>query len=150
MKGYYFTFIIIIFLTVISLYTGDAIYKSDIEANTTKGIFNYTESIFSDIHNGTELETYNASIDNGTFFYQRLSNMILIGINAGVDITFEYSKMFIEIGYNAEGQYNMGFFLTFVKIVLWVIVVGVLFYPALFIGVLIYEIVKYIRKKLKE
>jgi len=144
-------FISFVAIALMSLFAGEAMYKNDVEQNITRDIFNQTEHAFVWNESNFKITQYNSSedLENGNFYTTRINNMINYGINGMGGSIFEFSKMFIEVGYNSKGQYDLGFFLKLLRIVFWFIIVGVLFMPAMFIGIASYEIVKYIKKKIK-
>lgn len=145
-KGFwYLTFIVLI---CISLYTGTTIYEQDIKDGVTRDIYNYTENSFTWNSSLFPTERYNAS-SNQDITSLHISNIInKIGDALGYSV-FEGAKFFIEVGYNSNGAYDLGFMLKLIQIVLWIIVIAVFFYPAMIVGVGLYELVKYINKKTK-
>jgi hypothetical protein len=138
-------FIGIIISLIMSLVIGENLYLYDIENNNTRDIYNFTEHSFSQLNNSFEMYQYNSSYK--TFGSERLSNIFSLTANYLIDVSFESSKSFIEIGYNSKGKYNIGYFLKFLYIIIWITLICILFYPVLIIGVLIFELIKYIKNK---
>ena len=151
MKGSRVFFFAIIVLAFMGLYSGSEMYKHDAENGISRDIYNLTESKMVWNSSIFPMESYNASIhnDSNTIMYIRLNNIIYkIGDAMGFSL-FEGTKIFMEIGYNTQGKYNLGFFLVLIKLVFWAVIIGAMFYPAMFIGMACYELFKWTRKFIK-
>ncbi len=147
MKFKSFGYVIILLLICISLYAGSEVYEDDLDNGIERDIYNYTDTMFKWNESLFEHETYNASLSQDVIQI-RLNNIIYKLFDAVGFSTFEGAKMFTEIGYNSHGEYDLGFMIKLMQFVLWVIIIGVLFYPAMIVGVGLYELFKYIRKKI--
>jgi len=145
-------FYIFIAITLMALFAGNSLYENDVENNISRDIFNYTDSQLNWNSSNFELAQYNNTNNNTneSFYNFRIQNTLNYGINGLGGAIFEYCKMFIEIGYKTQGEYDLGMFLSFLRFVFWIMVVGILFMPALYIGIGIYELTKYIKTKVKE
>lgn len=136
-------YLVLIAMICLSLYTGSRLYESDMEQGIERDIYNYTNTYFSWNESIFDTSGYE---DNTTT--SRVNNIMFKLSDSFGYMMFESTKMFVEIGYESQGKYNLGFMLKFIQIVLWVIIIGIIFYPALVIGVLLYELFKYVKRKL--
>jgi hypothetical protein len=134
----------------LSLYTGTSLYEHDKEYNISRDIYNYTDNSFDWNSSKLDIKRYDIRDYNNTLsndvMHLRINNIVSSIANAFGFSMFESLKIFIELSYNSKGYFGLDFLLRVVKILLWVLIIGVLFYPTLVLGVLFYESFKYIKK----
>jgi len=144
---FYFSVAIMIML---SLYAGTSLYQHDMELGLERDVYNYTDNTFSWNGSRFDIQKYDVGEYNNTLvsdmMHLRMNNIISSIANAFGYSIFESLKIFIELGYNSEGYFGLDFLLNIVKILLWVLLIGVLFYPSLVLGVLFYELFKIIKR----
>ena len=133
-------FYIFVTIALMALFAGNSLYENDSQNNITRDIQNYTDSTLVWNESNFKTQAYNISNNNTneSFYNIRIQNILNYGINGLGGGIFEFSKMFIEIGYKSKGEYDLGLFLSFLRFVFWVIVIGVLFMPTMFIRIGIY------------
>jgi len=133
---------------LLAINAGDTLYEADKAANTTRDIFNYTESHFlwnSSVAPITELnETHNKS--------EALSIRINNILNKGIDwlgFSFmETGKLGVEMGYHGEGNFKMIGLLKLIKWVLLIMLIYFLLMPTAAVILLAWHSYDWIKKRL--
>lgn len=119
------TLIILIFI-VAMMFAGQAVYKSDLDYNKTRDIYNLTKSslvwntsigdnIKTNIQTNINVKEYNVGIE-------RFGNVLGEFINFVGYSFMEVSKWGIEYGYN-HPEHDLGFFLDFLIKIFWLVIV---------------------------
>jgi hypothetical protein len=143
-------YFVVLIMICLSLYTGTSLYEHDKEYNISRDIYNYTDNSFDWNSSKLDIKRYDIRDYNNTLsndvMHLRINNIVSSIANAFGFSMFESLKIFIELSYNSKGYFGLDFLLRVVKILLWVLIIGVLFYPTLVLGVLFYESFKYIKK----
>jgi hypothetical protein len=109
------------------MFVGQTFYKSDLENNEIRDIYNQTESNFNWTDYSIMIEqSFDEEINNnyGTKEYEmnvkRIKNILIKFMDFIGYSTFEGTKWSIEYGYNHPKQ-DLGFFLEFLVKILWII-----------------------------
>jgi hypothetical protein len=144
----FFVYGVFIILICSGLYTGSSLYESDINSGTSRDFYNFTFNAVKWNSSKFPLQEYNVS-NNESMVSVRIHNLMAKNVDAIGYSFMEGMKFIIEIGYYSQGKYDLGFMLTLMKFIMWIIVIGIIFYPAAIIGMGIYELVKYVMKLIR-
>jgi len=135
----------LIVLTVVAVFMmgvfiGDAVYKNDIEQNTTTDIYNYTNEHF--IYNESII-TYNNT--NISIYDTRITSAVNKFMDAYMYSAYAGIKTSVELGYNMQGEGDVLHFMNSISTIFWLLAIVFLIKPLTVIGVLIYELIKKIK-----
>ena len=150
MKGFKTLQLLIpILLMLLCMNVGGNIYKYDVENNQTTDIYNLTETTFDTNKAGLNIVKYNSSEHTGDFQNIRISNVAKYTLNGFLNVLYEFSSMFVEIGYNSHIDFDMYLVVTLFQIVCYAIIISFLFKPAIFIAGIMYSVTKVIVRNIK-
>ena len=150
--------IIILMVAITLMFVGQTLYKQDFEGGEKRDIYNYSETKF--VWNSSHFETDNTPLDDTSSLHaRRIKNIVYKFADYMGYTMFEIGKWSIEFGYK-NPQYDFKFYmetlLWFLKIIIWVMIIGIastlllpLFATIYLIGYGVYNLCIWINKRRK-
>ncbi len=117
---------VIYIMVLMMIFLGVVLHESDVENNTERNIFNYTEAQFGQ-WNSSQWESKplnNTNLSMSEVFSFRVRNMIFKTVDLVGYSLFQGIKLGIEFGYEKAYAYEPERFISLAKVILIVVMIG--------------------------
>lgn len=145
---------VIYIMVLMMIFLGVVLHQSDVENDTERNIFNYTESQF-DVWNSSQWQVDDLNYTNLTMsnaFSFRVKNMVFKTVDLVGYSLFQGIKLSIEFGYEKAYAYGPENFVSLAKIILAIAIIIIILpiiVPALALSYLLFEGLKWIINKFR-
>ncbi len=146
---------VIYIMVLMMIFLGVVLHQSDVENNTERNIFNYTEAQF-DQWNSSQWDSDPLNSTNLTMseaFSFRVKNMAFKTVDLVGYSMFQGLKLGIEFGYEKAYAYDPYSFISIAKLILVIVIIGLvvpIIVPVLAIIYLLFEGLKWLIKRFKD
>ncbi len=146
---------VIYIMVLMMIFLGVVLHQSDVENDTERNIFNYTENQF-DVWNSSQWQVDDLNYTNLTMsnaFSFRVKNMVFKAVDFFGYSLFQGIKLSIEFGYEKAYAYEPESFVSLAKIMLVVVIIIIILpiiVPALALIYLLFEGLKWMINKFKK